>query len=270
MKAFAILLPATLAALLAGPAAVHAAAPSFASQGSVTMCTDPSFAPMEFFESAAQHVPVGYDSDLAHRLAKDWGVELRIITEDFTGLLPGLTAKRCDFIISGIFVTPARTKVFDAVPYLRSSMVILVGADNKDIHAPPDLAGKVVAIQSGTQYVLRAETLSKDLVKQGKKPLTIQTYPKETQVVEQLLTGRAAAAITQDTEAAYRSIAEPGKFVVAYDYPPTNSFGIYFRKNPTDVTLIEAEVAALRADGTIKALAARWHLPAADATAPLR
>ena len=269
MKAFAILLPATLAALLAAPAAVRAAAPSFAPQGSVTLCTDPSFAPMEFFKSAAEHVPVGFDIDLAHRLAKDWGVQLRIISEDFTGLLPGLAARRCDVVISGIFVTAARTKVFDAVPYLRSSMVIMAGADNKDIHAPADLAGKVVAIQSGTQYVLRAKALSATLEKQGKQPLTIQTYPKETQVVEQLLTGRAAAVITQDTEAAYRSIAEPGKFAVAYDYPPTNSFGIYFRKHPADVSLIEAEIAALRADGTIQSLAARWHLPAADATAPL-
>ena len=266
---FRVLLPAALAGALLLPAAARAATPSFVKNGSVTLCSDPSYAPMEFFRKTGEKTPVGFDIDIAHDLAKAWGAKLRIVTMDFTGLLPGLAAHRCDFIISGIFVTPARTKTFDAVPYLRSSMVILTRA-GAAIHSPADLAGKVVGVQSGTQYEVRAKALSAALRKQGKKPLKIQSYPKETDVIEQLSTGRAAAVLTQDTEAAWRQTAQKGMFQVGYVYPPTDSFGIYFRKSVTDKAIITGQVKALRGQGLVKELAAKWKMPESDATAALK
>lgn len=256
----------TVAAL---PMAARAAAPSFVHDGQVTMCTDPTYPPMEMYTHPGDKAPVGFDIDLGAALAKVWGAKLTVETLEFTGLLPGLGGGRCDFVISGMFISPARTKVFDGVPYLRSSMVLLVRADNTSVHGPEDLAGKVLAVQSGTIYEQRAHALAKQLAAAGKPALTIQAYPKGTDVAEQLLTGRAQAGITQDTEAAYRAVVQPGKFKIAYTYPPTDSFGIYFRKNPTDMTLIESDVAELRKDGIIRRLAAKWHLPEMDATAPL-
>ena len=258
-----------LAAALCPPVAARAAAPSFVHGGQVTMCTDPTYPPMEMFAKPGEKTPVGFDIDLAHRLAAMWGAKLTVQPMDFTGLLPGLGSHRCDFILSGMFVTPARTKVFDAVPYLRSSMVLLVRADNNSVHGPGDLAGKVLVVQSGTVYEIRAHALAAQLAKEGKQTLTVQAYPKGTDVAEQLLTGRAIAGFTQDTEAAFRAVADPGKFKVAYVYPPTDSFGLYFNKNPGDVTLIAAEITELRNDGLIRQLAAKWHLPEGDATAPL-
>ncbi|MGH7066906.1 MAG: transporter substrate-binding domain-containing protein [Acetobacteraceae bacterium] len=255
--------------LVALPMAAHAAAPSFVHGGQVTMCVDPTYPPMEMYIHPGDKAPVGFDIDLGAALAKAWGAKLTVQTLEFTGLLPGLGGGRCDFVISGMFVSPARTKVFDAVPYLRSSMVLMVRAGNNSVHGPDDLAGKVLAVQSGTIYEQRARTLAKKLAAAGKPPLTIQAYPKGTAVAEQLLTGRAQAGISQDTEAAYRAVVQPGKFKIAYAYPPTDSFGIYFRKNPADMALIASDVARLREDGVIRQLAAKWHLPAADATAPL-
>ena len=251
------------------PIAARAAAPSFVHGGQVTMCTDPTYPPMEMYAHPDDKSPVGFDIDLGAALAKIWGAKLTVESLEFTGLLPGLGGGRCDFVISGMFVTPARTKVFDAVPYLRSSMVLLVRADNDSVHGPDDLAGKVLAVQSGTVYEQRAHALAKEFAAAGKPALTIQAYPKGTAVAEQLLTGRAQAGITQDTEAAYRAVVEPGKFKIAYAYPPTDSFGIYFRKSPADMALIESEVTQLRKDGVVDTLAAKWHLPETDATAPL-
>jgi polar amino acid transport system substrate-binding protein len=257
--------------LAALPAAAHAAGtPSFVHDGQVTMCSDPTYPPMEMYAKPGDKTPVGFDIDLANALAKDWGAKLTIQAMDFTGLLPGLAGHRCDFIISGMFVTPARTKVFDAVPYLRSSMVLLVRADNTTVHSPDDLAGKVLVVQSGTVYEQRAHALAAQFAKEGKPAMTVQAYPKGTDVAEQLLTGRATAGFTQDTEAAFRAVADPGKFKVAYVYPPTDSFGLYFNKNPADIATITAEIDALRKSGLIKELAVKWHLPEADATAPLQ
>ena len=60
-------------AAFAAISAAKAAAPSFVKGGSVTLCTDPTYAPMEFFLHAGDKAPVGFDIDLARALAKRWG-----------------------------------------------------------------------------------------------------------------------------------------------------------------------------------------------------
>ncbi len=166
-----------------------------------------------------------------------------------------------------MFVTPARTAQFPAVPYLRSSMVLLVKAGTPGIAGPDDLSGKVVAVQAGTEYEKRAHALDATLKAAGKPGLTIQAYPKGSDVAEQLLTGRAQAGITQDTEAAYRADTQPGVFTIAYTYPATDTFGIYLPKT-ADTATVTAAVAKLHADGTLAKLVTTWHMPAAGAAAP--
>jgi polar amino acid transport system substrate-binding protein len=255
-------------ALAAAPAL--AASPSFVKGGSVTLCTDPTYAPMEFFEHPGDKQPVGFDLDLAAALAKRWGATLRTISMDFTGLLPGLEARRCDMVMSGTFITPERLARFQGVPYIASSQVILVNAKTTGIARPEDLSGKVVSVQAGTVYEKRLHALDDELKAGGKPGLTIQAYPGGADAVQQLTTGRAAAAITQDTEAAYRAVAQKGQFAVAYTYPATDEFGIYFAKSASDYAMVKADIEALRADGTVAKLGATWQLPPSDAQAALK
>ncbi len=264
-----LVLSACAGAAFVATSAAQAAAPSFVKGGSVTLCTDPTYAPMEFFLHTGDKEPVGFDIDLARALAKRWGAELRVISMAFTGLLPGVSAGRCDIVLSGTFITPERVKNFSGVPYLVSSMVLLKAAKTPDLDNPEAVSGKVLAVQAGTQYQKRAHALSDKLKSEGKAPITIESYPGGSDAIQQLTTGRAAVAITQDTEAAWRAVAQPGEFAVAYVYPPTDEFGIYFAKNAKDAEMVTADVAALRADGTIKGLAATWHMPPADAEAAL-
>jgi polar amino acid transport system substrate-binding protein len=235
--------------------------------GQFTVCTDASYPPMEFYRTPGDRDPVGFDMDMAAALAKGWGVKPRIVATDFPGLLPALAAGRCDAVISGMFVTPARAAQFPAVPYLRSSQVLLVRAGTTGIAGPDDLAGKTVAVQAGTEYEKRAHALDEKLRAEGKPGITVQAYPKGSDVAEQLLTGRAAAGITQDTEAAYRAEVQPGKFAVAYTYPATDMFGIYLPKG-ADMEVVQAAVDKLRKDGTLGKLVSRWHMPPAGAQAP--
>jgi polar amino acid transport system substrate-binding protein len=155
------------------------------------------------------------------------------------------------------------------VPYLASSQVILVSSKTKGIGKPDDLSGKTVSVQAGTVYEKRLHALDDQLKAAGKPGLTIQSYPGGADAVQQLTTGRAAAAITQDTEAAYRAVAQKGQFMVAYTYPATDQFGIYFAKSNEDYAKVKADIEALRSDGTLAKLAEKWHMPASDAKAAL-
>ena len=230
--------------------------------GTLTNCVDPSFPPMEFFEDQNATTPVGFDIDLINAIGARWGVPVEHVPTEFTGLLPALEAGRCDIIASGIYLTEERLATFDAQPYYDTAIVLMTLADNTEITAPEDLAGQTVAVQSGTNYTNIMNALNEDVQAAGSPAIDIQLYPKQTDAIQQLVVGRAVATITQDTEFAFRSLAQPGQFKVAYTYPDPETFGIYFRQDSPELAAALAEaVGALRDDGTTARIAEAWNLP---------
>jgi polar amino acid transport system substrate-binding protein len=246
----------------AGKAGVAAPGP-IAKAGKITACMDVSFPPMEYFESAGNRKPVGFDVDLVSAIAKQWGVTPQFSETSFDGLLPALSGGRCDVVASGIFVTEERTATFPAVPYFKSRRVLLVRQGNPEgIKALEDLSGKTAATQVSTEYEKTLRKLDKDLKAQGKPGIRIQTYPKASDAVQQLVVGRAVAVYTQDTEAAFRSKAQPGQFEIAFADPAAETFGIYHRKDQTELgTGLKTAVDKMRQDGSLAEIAKRWGLP---------
>ncbi|RJG13881.1 ABC transporter substrate-binding protein [Pseudomonas cavernicola] len=239
--------------------------PSFISSGSFQVCSDPTFPPLEFFEKSGDREPSGFDADLIRALAKHWGVQARFIVTEFTGLLPGLESKRCDVVISGTLITPERTQKLNAVPYLASATIVFGGGKSDlKLNTLDDLSGKVVAVQSGTRYVAIMEKLNAQLTAAGKTPATLQTYPKGSDVAQQVLVGRAAAGLSQDTEIAYRELQTPGQFKTLYSFPEKDIFGAYMLPNPADKQAVQDAVNALRADGTLKTISEKWKLDPAN------
>jgi polar amino acid transport system substrate-binding protein len=234
-----------------------------ADAGKIRACMDVSFPPMEYFESAGARTPVGFDVDLVSAIAKEWGVTPEFSQTSFDGLLPALSGGRCDVVASGIFVTPERTKTFPAVPYYKSSRVVLVREGNPEgIKSLEDLSGKTAATQVATEYEKTLKKVDADLKSQGKPGINIQTYPKASDAVQQLVVGRAVAVYTQDTEAAFRSKAQPGQFEIAFQDPDAETFGIYHRKDETELgDGLKAAVDKMRQDGSLAEIAKRWGLP---------
>jgi polar amino acid transport system substrate-binding protein len=234
---------------------------SLVRDGSLSLCADLSFPPMSF-EDPSSKEPTGFDIDTARAVADAWGVELQIQNMPFDGVLPALSSGRCDIAWTGINVTDERLKTFNAVPYLKTGEVIIVPEGDADaVTKPEDLAGRTVATQSGTIYVDRLKKLAKDLEASGEAPPRIQTYPKMSDAIQQLVVGRAEAVVTQDTEAAYRSTQQPGEFELAYTYPDALEFGAYFTKDNAEMeTALTEALQSLAQDGTLKATAEKFGL----------
>jgi polar amino acid transport system substrate-binding protein len=264
-RVLSIAIVAAVLGMSAAAGAAQEASPSaevFGDDGVLTNCVDPSFPPMEYFETQEAQEPIGFDIDLVNAIGERLGVEVTHIPTEFTGLLPALDAGRCDVVASGIYLTAERLETFDAQPYYDTSIVLLTAADITDITSPENLAGKTVAVQAGTNYVEILNDLNVELQAAGQPAMDIQSYPDQTDAIQQLVVGRADATITQDTEAAFRETAQPGQFKIAYTYPDPQTFGIYFRQGsePLAATLAET-VEALRDDGTLAEIAATWNLP---------
>lgn len=227
--------------------------------GTFKYCTDPTFPPMEL--ATASGKITGFDVDMAQALSLTWGANATAVKTAFPGLIPALNAKRCDAVISGIFITSDRLKQAGAVPYMHSHRVIIVkGGNPKHITSPNSLKGLSVAVQGGTKYEEYLKALK------GKIGFSLQSYPGDNDAVAQVLLGRADAVLTQDTSFAYQAGKHPGKLAIGYTFGAPDTFGIYYRKADAGTvgTEVKDGIAKLKADGTLKKLAAKYKIPAGD------
>lgn len=252
MRKTIVALACVAAALSAGSVAARPSATTF------TFCTDPSFPPMEYVTSSGKIT--GFDVDMAAGLAKTFGATAKPLKTAFPGLIPALSAKKCDAVISGIFVTPDRLKQAGAARYMETHRVFIVRAGNpKHVTGPnSSIKGLNVVVQAGTKYEEYLKALQKKI------DFNLQTYPGDNDAVAQVILGRADVDLTQDTSFAFQAKAHPGKIAVAYTFPEKDSFGIYFRKGDPLGAKIKAGVAKLKANGTLARLAAKYKIPISD------
>jgi polar amino acid transport system substrate-binding protein len=261
MKRYIVPLVLLAALAVAGTAGAIGIAPV---KGSFKYCSDPTFPPMESKTTAGK--PVGFDIDMATAVAKVWKVKAKFTETAFPGLLPALAAKRCNMVISGIFVTPDRLKQFPAVTYMKTHRALVVQAGNpKHIKGPNDLSGQNVAVQAGTKYEEYLKALNDQFKSSGKAQLNLQSYPGDTDAVGQLLVGRADAVLTQDTSGAFQRKAHPGKLAIAYLFPESDAFGIYYRPSDKKLgTALRAAIKKLKKNGALKKIATKYQIPVTD------
>jgi polar amino acid transport system substrate-binding protein len=248
----AVALAAAAAVVLAGAAGAARPATTF------TFCTDPSFPPMELASSSG--AITGFDVDMASALAKTFGATAKPLKTAFPGLIPALNAKKCDAVISGIFVTPDRLKQAGAVGYMETHRVFIVKAGNpKHVTGPnASLKGLSVVVQAGTKYEEYLKSVK------SKLGFNLQSYPGDNDAVAQVILGRADVDLTQDTSFAFQAKAHPGKIAVAHTFPEKDTFGVYYRKGDAVGAQIKAGVAKLKSNGTLARIAAKYKIPAAD------
>jgi polar amino acid transport system substrate-binding protein len=248
--------------LLAGVVGLVAAATAGAGHRTAagtafSYCDNPTFPPMENTTNGGK--PTGFDIDFANAVAKQMGGTAKYVYSSFDGLLPALGAKRCDVVISGIFITPDRTKQFPAVSYMHSHRALIVAGGNpKHITTPSSLKGKSVAVQQGTKYEQYLQTLQKKI------GFTLHSYPGDTDAIGQILIGRADAVLSQDTSAAYAISKHPGKVAIGYLFSAPDQFGVYYRKGDTVGAKIASAIKALKANGTLVKLAKKYNIPTGD------
>ncbi len=237
------------------------AAPDFASSGIVKVCTAGDFPPMQYYQNPGDTDLVGFEVDVINAIAKLWGAKAEFVVGDFKGLLPSLDSQRCDLVASGIMITPARLEKYDGVPYFGSHVVLLVPGSDETSTAADDMSGKVMAIEAGTTYEKTVADLNAKLAGEGKSAIDVQTYPSASGVIEQILVGRAAGTITQDTTAAFRMMQMPERLKIAYTYDESETYGIYMRRNADGRRMVKEAIETLQASGEMKTLLKKWSLP---------
>lgn len=222
--------------------------------GVLRVCTDPSWPPFESVDPATGQV-VGLDADLAHLLAPRLapGVRAEFVVVGFDSLYDGLTASRCDVVLSALPYEAARTRdVSYSICYFNAGPVIVVRDGTEGIEAAQDLAGRVVGVEWG--YVPEGEPREKLILQQ----LGLRRYDTAGDALHALQAGELEAVIVDRISAlAYLNQCEglrvAGEPVVDVNY--------CIPVRPDAVLLIEEInhiLLEMRTDGTLDRLQDKW------------
>lgn len=147
---------------------------------------------------------IGYEIDVAEKLAKDMGVKVQFVPTKWDNIIPALMAGKFDVIIGGMGITPARNlKVNFTSPYEFSGMSLMANKKN--------FAGKSTLADFNDPKVIIAVRLGTTAEKAAKKHLpkaTLKQFTDEAQTIQELLNGRAhgvvaSAPLPEQTVAKY-------------------------------------------------------------------
>ena len=251
---------ATTAATTTSGSSIQAPA-SVKSAGTLVFCSDITYPPEESYK-AGTTTPEGSDIDIGTYIAQKMGVKARFDNTGFDGIIAALLAKKCDAVISGMNDTPERRKQVAFVDYLKVGQSFMVRAGNPaHITGIASLAGKSASVETGTTNKDYLDAQSKKLQSQGKKPIKVVTFPKDTDAANALKTDKVDAYFGDAPVVAYYIEKDPKSFSIGGTPVNPIPIGIAIRKSDTELQSAATKaVAAMYADGTMNTILVRWLL----------
>jgi len=94
-------------------------------RGTLRVGMEPGYMPFEMTNKKGEII--GFDVDMAKRIAKAMGVELELVSTAWDGIIPALITKKFDMIMSGMTLTQERNmKISLAKPYIVIGQSILI------------------------------------------------------------------------------------------------------------------------------------------------
>ncbi|SDW92004.1 polar amino acid transport system substrate-binding protein [Arthrobacter sp. cf158] len=236
--------------------------------GQLTVCSDLTYPPMDYFENGTTGKEIGFDMDAARAVAKEWGVELKVLNTAFASTIPAMEAGRCDVAWSGLFINDDRLAAADAVPYLASSVSIAVPAGNpKNIKSLDDLAGLRAAVSAGGAVSKQLRAASEDLVKKGLSPAKISEYPGGSEYAA-LISGKEDVAV--DLDIAVRLAAEKSGSLeeISGAFPGTTNFGVYVKKGSSMGPAILTAWSSVVSSGEAARIAKKYNISETNVVTP--
>lgn len=235
-----------------------AAPPDIAKAGTLLFCSDISYPPEEFYDGTT---PVGSDIEIGREIAKRMSVKADFVNTGFDGIIPALVGKKCDAIISGMNDTTERKQQVDFVDYLSVGQSFMVQKGNPaGIKSIDDIAGKTVSVEVGTSNADFLKAKSDEFTKAGKKGITVQTFPKDTDAATALRTGKVDAYFGDAPVVAYYVKQTPDAFTFGGDAINPISVGIAIRKGDALTAVVKTIVDGMYTDGTMATILAQWEM----------
>jgi len=148
---------------------------------------------------------IGFEIDVATRLAADMGVKVQFVPTKWSGIIPALATGKFDVIIGGMGILPSRNlKVNFSIPYDYTGMSMVAhkdkaaGFNSIDDFNQPDV---VIAARLGSTAVTAA--------KKHMPKAQIRMFDDESQAYQEVVNGRVHAVVGSAPTPAFQALRFP-------------------------------------------------------------
>ena len=199
---------------------------------------------------------IGFEIDVARRLAKDMGVDIEFVPTNWSGIIPALLVGKFDVIIGGMGITPSRNlKVNFTIPYDYTGMSMVAhkkmadGFDSLDDFNKPSV---VLAARMGSTPV--------DAAKKYMPNAKLRLFNDESQVFQELINGRVHAVVSSAPTPAFQALKYPDRLFLPLDENFTKEpIGFAVRKgDPDTLNYFNNWIRVVTAEGWLKERKQYW------------
>jgi len=206
----------------------------------------------------------GFNIDLGNEIARRLGRPIEIDGTEFSALIPGMNAKKYDFVLAPTTATPERAKaMLFSEGYMETDYRFLQKKGDQPIASLDDLKGKTISLNKGSAYESWAR---QNAEKYGFK---FDVYGTNADAVQAVLSGRADANLAGHTVVMWAAKQNP-QVVPTFTYKTGLVWAVAFRlDDPAGRAEVNNAIKCMKKDGTIARLYEKWfgEKPGADSWA---
>lgn len=224
----------------------------------IVAVTENAYFPLNFADPKSGQ-GIGWEYDAVNEMAKRLNAKVEWKTTSWDTMIQAVRDGQFDIGMDGISITAERKKqVAFSVPYMVSEQFMLVRANEKRFSDAKSFAKNdklLVGAQSGTTnfYVSVAELLGGN-----EKSPRLKLFETFGASLQALKTGDVDVVLMDKAGANGSIAAAPGTFKLIGKGMGRDEFGFIFKPGSDLVQPINAAIAALKQDGTFKALDKKW------------
>ncbi len=213
-----------------------------------------SFVPWAMQNNKGQYI--GFEIDVATRLAKDLGLKYQPVPTAWSGIIPALLTNKVDVIIGGMGITPERLEQVDfTIPYDESRLEIMANKENSaKLKTVKDFNNKnvVIVARLGASPALAAKEMF--------PKAEIRQFNDEGACIEEVLSGRANAFIASSPLASFSIADNPDKLFTPFEiteYREPIAFAV--KKGDTEtLEVFNAWIEKVKAEGWLDERVKYW------------
>ena len=194
----------------------------------------------------------GFEVDMANAIGEKMGYKVELIETEWDSMVTALDAGNFDVIMNQVTITDERTEKYDfTTPYIYTTPVLIVKADNEDIKSFEDINGKKAAEGLTSNFNEIAQSYGAEIVGQDKFALAMEC----------VLSGEADCAINDELTYAYwktqKQDTTSTKIVAESD--DVNASAAMVKKGREDlVEQMDKAIEELIADGTAAEISEKY------------
>ena len=228
------------------------------SRGALVVATEAALEPFEFVRNGQI---VGYNKEILDCVAAGLGVRLEQINLPFQGILPGLIARKFDFVATSVTINAERARKYAFTrPIGSADNTVLVRANDMRVKTPDDLRGLTVATQLASAEQPVVEAHDAQLQRRGMGGYaTIKLFAAFPETQLALASGQVDAIAIASPAAAVLMKKVPGTYRIATVIGKAAPLAWVTRPEDLDLRdYINAKIDELRDSGKLREWQLKW------------